>query len=120
MLKRGEASCIFAIPVAIEPRLPEQRGILRIGRKRPDIDRGNAVHVSSSLLQPLRPRIEIAQTNPAGTPPNVVETDPQTWLALATGLVTWDDAVAAGRVSASGERADLSGLLPLQATRARP
>lgn len=54
-----------------------------------------------------------------GTPPNVVETDPQTWLALATGMLTWDDAVAAGRVSASGERADLSALLPLQATRAR-
>lgn len=55
-----------------------------------------------------------------GTPPNVVETDPQTWLALASGLLTWHDAVAAGRVSASGERADLSALLPLQATRARP
>jgi len=54
-----------------------------------------------------------------GTPPNVVETDPQTWLALATGLLTWHDAVAAGRVSASGERADLSALLPLQATRER-
>ena len=55
-----------------------------------------------------------------GTPPNVVETDPQTWLALATGLLTWHDAVANGRVSASGERADLSDLLPLQATRERP
>ncbi len=55
-----------------------------------------------------------------GTPPNVVETDPQTWLALATGLLTWHDAVLAGRVSASGERADLSELLPLQATRERP
>jgi hypothetical protein len=55
-----------------------------------------------------------------GTPPNVVETDPQTWLALATGMLTWHGAVAAGRVSASGERADLSDLLPLQATRQRP
>lgn len=54
-----------------------------------------------------------------GTPPNVVETDPQTWLELATGELTWADAVAAGRVSASGERADLSALLPLQAARAR-
>lgn len=54
-----------------------------------------------------------------GTPPNVVETDPQTWLELATGLLTWDDAVADGRVHASGERADLSAWLPLQATRAR-
>jgi len=48
-----------------------------------------------------------------GTPPNVVETDAQTWLALATGTLTWADAVADGRVSASGRRADLSALLPL-------
>lgn len=54
-----------------------------------------------------------------GTPPNVVETDPQTWLELATGVLDWSDAVGDGRVSASGERADISELLPLQATRAR-
>ncbi|MFS0706192.1 sterol carrier family protein [Cellulomonas sp. 179-A 9B4 NHS] len=54
-----------------------------------------------------------------GTPPNVVETDPATWLALATGRTTWADALAAGRVHASGERADLSALLPLQAARER-
>ncbi|MFI2754141.1 sterol carrier family protein [Cellulomonas sp. P22] len=54
-----------------------------------------------------------------GTPPNVVETDPQTWLALATGELGWDEAVASGAVSASGERADLTAWLPLQATRRR-
>ncbi len=48
-----------------------------------------------------------------GTPPNVVETDPPTWLALACGDVTWDVAVSAGRVRASGQRADLGPLLPL-------
>ncbi|GHH06371.1 maleylpyruvate isomerase family mycothiol-dependent enzyme [Streptomyces lanatus] len=48
-----------------------------------------------------------------GTPPNVVETDPLTWIRLATGRVTWRDALAEARVSASGERADLGGLLPL-------
>jgi hypothetical protein len=52
-----------------------------------------------------------------GTPPNVVETDVETWLGLATGRLTWADAVAAGRVGASGERADLTAWLPLQATR---
>ncbi|MFE9172024.1 sterol carrier family protein [Streptomyces kebangsaanensis] len=50
-----------------------------------------------------------------GTPPNVVETDPLTWLRLATGRLAWTDALAAAKVSASGERADLSGLLPLMA-----
>ena len=54
-----------------------------------------------------------------GTPPNVVETDPQTWLQLATGAVTWDDALSDGRIRASGERADLRDWLPLQAARAR-
>ena len=48
-----------------------------------------------------------------GTPPNVVETDAATWLRLATGELAWDDAVAEGRVSASGNRADLSQHLPL-------
>src|SRR3712207_755810 len=48
-----------------------------------------------------------------GTPPNVVETDAATWLRLATGALSWADALGAGRVSASGNRADLSGHLPL-------
>jgi hypothetical protein len=48
-----------------------------------------------------------------GTPPNVVETDAMTWVSLATGDVTWADAMAEGRVRASGERADLSGFLPI-------
>lgn len=48
-----------------------------------------------------------------GTPPNVVETDPVTWLRLATGELTWADMVAAGRVRASGARADLTEYLPL-------
>ncbi|MFI2105129.1 sterol carrier family protein [Isoptericola sp. NPDC019693] len=55
-----------------------------------------------------------------GTPPNVVETDVETWLGLATGRLAWADALGSGRVSASGERADLSALLPLQAARPRP
>ena len=40
-----------------------------------------------------------------GSPPNVVETDPRTWLELATGRLTWDAAVAEGMVTASGTRA---------------
>jgi uncharacterized protein (TIGR03083 family) len=48
-----------------------------------------------------------------GTPPNVVETDPLTWIRLATGRVAWKDAVAEAKVSASGERADIGDLLPL-------
>ena len=52
-----------------------------------------------------------------GTPPNVVETDAATWLRLATGAQTWADAVTEGRVSASGNRADLSAHVPLRPLR---
>jgi uncharacterized protein (TIGR03083 family) len=48
-----------------------------------------------------------------GTPPNVVETDPLTWIRLATGRTGWAQALDAAKVDASGERADLAALLPL-------
>ena len=48
-----------------------------------------------------------------GTPPNVVECDPVAFVELCTGRTTWADAVADGRVRASGERADLQWWLPL-------
>jgi hypothetical protein len=48
-----------------------------------------------------------------GTPPAVVELDAETWLALATGALTWSEAVDEIRVRASGERADLTPYLPL-------
>jgi uncharacterized protein (TIGR03083 family) len=44
-----------------------------------------------------------------GTPANVVETDPLTWVRLATGRLAWADAP----INASGQRADLSGYLPV-------
>jgi hypothetical protein len=49
-----------------------------------------------------------------GTPANVVEMDAATWVALATGELSWTDARAGARVHASGNRADLSTLVPLQ------
>lgn len=52
-------------------------------------------------------------THTRGTPPNVVETDALTFLRLATGRTPWTDALAAGKVHASGLRADLSTVLPL-------
>ncbi|MGB8652252.1 MAG: sterol carrier family protein [Mycobacteriales bacterium] len=48
-----------------------------------------------------------------GTPPNVVEADPVAWVRLCCGRLAWGDALADGRVRASGQRADLSALLPL-------
>jgi hypothetical protein len=49
-----------------------------------------------------------------GTPPNVVETDPRTWLLLVTGRKSFDDAVAGGELRASGARAsEISEWFPL-------
>jgi hypothetical protein len=49
-----------------------------------------------------------------GTPPNVVETDPRTWLRLATGLSRLEDAQAAGTLTLSGSRAgEIGHWLPL-------
>lgn len=47
------------------------------------------------------------------TPPDVIELDPDVWLRLACGITTWAEEKQAGRISAVGERDDLSGLLPL-------
>jgi hypothetical protein len=48
-----------------------------------------------------------------GTPPNVIEMDAATWLAIATGTLDWDLAVHDGRIAASGQRANLAGYLPV-------
>jgi hypothetical protein len=82
-----------------------------------DVAPGNAVEVrvppAGAVQAVAGPR------HTRGTPPNVVETDVETWLGLATGRVAWDDAVADGRIRASGERSDVSVYLPLQAARER-
>ena len=49
-------------------------------------------------------------THRRGTPPAVVEMNSQTWLELFTKKLSWADAVASGRIIASGERSDLSAL----------
>ncbi len=48
-----------------------------------------------------------------GTPPNIVEMSAQTWLDLAQGNQTWEEAMTSGGICASGVRADLSAFLPL-------
>lgn len=49
-----------------------------------------------------------------GTPPNVVEMDPLTWLQLATGVLGWEDALARPGVEVSGSRSqEIAGWLPI-------
>lgn len=52
-------------------------------------------------------------THKRGTPPAVVEVDPATWVGLALGDLDWAEAERSGSLRASGERSDLSPLLPL-------
>jgi hypothetical protein len=53
-------------------------------------------------------------THTRGNPPNVVETDPRTWLLLATGLLSFGDATASGVLQLSGARApELANWLPV-------
>jgi hypothetical protein len=51
-------------------------------------------------------------THTRGKPPSVVETDPITFVLLATGRLSWTDAIRDGRLTASGLRSDLSPYLP--------
>jgi hypothetical protein len=51
-----------------------------------------------------------------GTPANVIEMGATTWLALASGEITWVDALNSGAITASGVRADLTPYLPIRIT----
>ena len=48
-----------------------------------------------------------------GTPPNVVQTDAVTLLRLASGALSWAEALSGHLVQASGIHSDLAGLWPL-------
>ena len=70
------------------------------------------------VLEVRIPPVAAAQCLPGpvhtrGTAPNVVETDPVTWIRLASGRLGWAEAVGSGAVQASGPRADLGPYLPL-------
>ncbi len=98
---------------------------------RPDPGRaalGDAVRATARTLARLAPGAAVEVRVPPfvavqcisgpkhtrGNPPNVVETDPRTWLLLATGLLSLEDAVGAGTVHMSGARAaEIARALPL-------
>ncbi|MFT4147669.1 MAG: sterol carrier family protein [Micrococcaceae bacterium] len=54
------------------------------------------------------------QNHRRGTPPNTIEMNAKTWVALALGKLSWQDAVASGSVLCSGVNADLTRYLPLE------
>ncbi|MGN6795448.1 MAG: sterol carrier family protein [Streptosporangiaceae bacterium] len=110
------AACVAAVIAAADAGMEPQREALR----------GAVIH-TLSLLEARAPGRAVEVRVPPfaavqciqgprhtrGTPPNVVETDPVTWIMLATGRTDWPDAVASGSIRASGLRADVSAYLPL-------
>jgi hypothetical protein len=114
------AACVDAVGAAIDADLAPQAEALR----------GATIHALNVLaeLAPGRavevriPPYGATQCVPGprhtrGTPPNVVEADPATWIRLVTGRLDWSSAVRGGSVRASGPRSDLSGYLPLPPAR---
>lgn len=55
-------------------------------------------------------------THTRGTPANVIEMAAATWIALASGEISWSEALNSGAITASGLRADLTPYLPLKMT----
>ncbi|RAY13639.1 hypothetical protein DPM19_18380 [Actinomadura craniellae] len=110
------AACLDAVLAAwdagAEPHRPVLKGAVRLL-----LDRLAAAAPGRSVEVRVPPYAAVqcveGPRHTRGTPPNVVETDAVTWIGLATGRTGWAEAVADGRVRATGPRADLSGRLPL-------
>ncbi|HEX6473337.1 MAG TPA: sterol carrier family protein [Streptosporangiaceae bacterium] len=112
-LRRG---CLDAVIAARDSGVEPARAVVR-GAVRHLLDRLVARAPGKSVEVRIPPFAAVqcvdGPRHTRGTPPNLVEMDAATWIDLATGRLAWADAVATGRVRASGTRADLTGLLPL-------
>ena len=133
---------LFRSPAGGQLDPGDRVGLHHVGRRAPGVDRpGQALHggdrrdadlqdaaryllallatrYPGRVLEVRIPPVAAVQCLPGpvhtrGTPPNVVETDPVTWIRLATGRLEWADAVGSAAVHASGPRADLAAYLPL-------
>lgn len=110
------AACVSAVLAALDAGLKPEREALRWAVS--DLLGLLASRVPGRAVEVRVPPYAAVQCiagprHTRGTPPNVVETDPVTWIMLATGRISWASAVGDGRVRASGPRADISAYLPL-------
>jgi hypothetical protein len=112
-VSRDEIRAALAVAAAVEPDPAQVRGAVRVTAQAiAQAHPGKAVEVRIPPYVAVQAFDGLRHTR--GTPPNVVETDAQTWLALVAGRATWAEAVASGAVRASGTRADISKVFPLQ------
>jgi hypothetical protein len=112
---RGRES-VTAVARALDDGVPPEAGELRDAARY--LLQLLAARYPGRVLEVRIPPVAAVQCLPGpvhtrGTPPNVVETDPVTWVRLATGRLGWADAVGSAAVRASGPRADLAPYLPL-------
>lgn len=106
------AACLAAYATGIVPsRAVEKQAVKALLERLREKAPGNSVEVRVPPYAAVQ--VVAGARHRRGTPPATVETDARTWIELATGRVTWADALSSGRLSASGERSDLSRLLPL-------
>jgi uncharacterized SCP-like protein len=110
------AACVSAVLAALDAGATPEREALRWAVT--DLTGQLASRVPGRAVEVRVPPFAAVQCvagprHTRGTPPNVVETDPVTWVRLATGRMSWASAVSDGLVRASGPRADLSGYLPV-------
>ena len=111
----GEAS-VAAVAAALDARTEPERAALRSAARflLHELERVSPGRSVEIRVVPVAAVQAVAgPRHTRGTPPNVVETDPLTWVKLATGRLDWDEAVRTGAVRASGARSDLSAFLPL-------
>ncbi len=108
----GIAAVVSQIETGGVPAREDMKSAVKVSLARlVEIAPGRAVEVRVPPFGAVQ--VIVGRTHRRGTPSAVVETDPATWVRLATGSLTWAQAMASGLLHASGERSDLSGLLPL-------
>jgi uncharacterized protein (TIGR03083 family) len=118
LVSRSIEGCIHTLDLAaatgVEPKL-DRDAMAATARTLARMLAGQAPGRSVEVRVPPYVAVQCVEgpRHTRGTPANVIETDPVTWLELATGRLAWADARGAGRVSASGERADLTAYLPV-------
>lgn len=117
-LNRLRLACVAAVQKALDSGQKPKRGAARVAIRHL-LDRLAEIAPGHSVEVRVPPYAAVqcveGPRHTRGTPPNVIELNAPTWLALATGRTTWAEEMAAGRISASGNRADLSPYLPLDA-----
>ncbi|MFD2675227.1 sterol carrier family protein [Gulosibacter bifidus] len=112
-LRTAETGAAAASPTARLPRATLATAVRYTLQRLTDLAPGKSVEVRVPPFGAVQCVEGPGHTR--GTPPNVIEMDAATWLALAVGEMSWDAARSAGdgRVQASGVRADLTGLVPV-------